>query len=123
MPSNETLAERPLPQRVVLLGLAHFDRTDADPAHTGEIVRACAGPLEAADGRIVGRLGEAEVSRALNSLEAGGLVEMENTREASPVGKGRPAYRLALSPETVAAAAREDDEVAPLFERFAAEWD
>jgi predicted ArsR family transcriptional regulator len=123
MSSNEALAKRPISQRVVLLGLAHHARTDAEPAHTGEVVRACTGRIHGEEIDALGRVGEAEVSRALNRLEAEGLVEMEPSTEPSPVGKGRPAYSLAVDVEAVVAFASDDDAIAPLLERFAADWD
>lgn len=92
MATDVDVEDLPLAQRVVLLGLAELERGEETPAHSGQIVRTCTDYLERSDVDALGRLGEAEVSRALNRLEVDGLVDMERADDSSPVGKGRPSY-------------------------------
>jgi len=122
MSADSDPVDLPLAQRVTLLGLAHLSRTGGLPAHTGEVIRACSGRLEAVEDAALGRLGEAEVSRALNALEAAGYVEMAKTGETSPTGKGRPAYSLAVETDPVLEAFRDDDRMEALLEAFAQAW-
>jgi len=113
------IVSRPLSDRVVLLCLADLGLSGSTPAHTGEVVRATKDCLEAVEAETLGKLSEAEVNRALNRLEADGLVGMDDVGDRSPAGKGRPAYSLAVDPGTVADALAADDEVARLADRVA----
>lgn len=101
------LSDRPVAQRVALLTLAHLTRRDRVPAHAGDVVRTTRSRLDEANIDALGRVGEAGLSRALNRLEADGLVETTNG-EASPVGKGRPAYRLVVDVAAVEGLATDD---------------
>ncbi|WP_302082664.1 hypothetical protein [Salinibaculum rarum] len=105
--------------RVVLLTVTHLSQADETPAHTGQVIRANADHLDAVEADTLGKVSEAEVSRALNRLEDEGLVEMASQSERSPVGKGRPVYSLAVNTETVLEDLADDDDVAPLAERVA----
>jgi len=106
----ETLS---LSGQVVLLTVTHLSRHGETPAHTGEVIRTSGDLLEDVDIDALGTVSEAEVSKALNRLEAAGFVEMADHDDSSPVGKGRPAYRLAVETETVLETLNEDDAVAP----------
>lgn len=107
----------PLSNRVVLLTMTHLSLTGETPAHTGQVIRACTDHLEAVDAETLGKLAEAEVNRALNRLEAEEVVEMAPVDDTSPVGKGRPAYALAVDEADVFEELGDDDAVAPLVER------
>ena len=88
----DTLDDRSLPQRVVLLGLATLEQDDESPAQVNVITRRAQTKSESVDD--IGRLTEAEVDRALNVLEAQSIVTVPSIDDSSPVGKGRPAYEL-----------------------------
>lgn len=121
MTTDEALDDLPLPQRVVLLSLTHCVETDDGAVHTGEVIRTARDNLDLLGDHALGKLGEAEVSRALNLLEAEGLVSQES-RDRSPTGKGRPVYRPAVDRATVTAALESDDQVAAILETFREEW-
>ncbi len=106
-----------LSSRVVLLTITQLTQHDETPAHTGQVIRANADHLDAIEADTLGKVSEAEVSRALNRLEDKELVEMANQSEKSPVGKGRPAYTLAVDVETVLNELADDDAVGPLVEQ------
>lgn len=107
--------------RITLLGMAHLSKHDDTPAHTGEVIRTCTEYLETGEVETLGKLSEAEANRALNRLEDGGFVETADVGDASPVGKGRPSYTLALDTDRVLSTLGDDDEVAPLVEQVEAE--
>jgi len=102
-----------LTHRVVLLGVADLATDDGTPAHAGEVRRAAKESLDAVGGDVVGTLSEAEVARALNELEAEGLLSAERG-DTSVSGKGRPRYDLAVDHERLLGDLREDDRVEPL---------
>lgn len=111
------LDDRPLPERVALATLAHCVRRTEGRVHTGHVSRTCRTHRDALGVEALGRLGEAEVSRALNRLEAEGLVESER-QDTTPTGKGRPAYRPVPGVEDVLRASRADEQVRGLVEAF-----
>lgn len=110
------IASRPLSSRVVLLCLADLELEDSTPAHTGEIVRETKDRLGTVEADTMGKLSEAEANRALNRLEADGLVEMDERDRTSPTGKGRPAYSLGVGPDAVIGALSDDEDVGTLAE-------
>ncbi|MFB6087415.1 MAG: hypothetical protein ABEJ85_02745 [Haloarculaceae archaeon] len=114
----ETLdtADLTLTHRVVTLGLAELAADGAVPAHAGEVVSTCNGALDAVEGDVLGRLAEADVTRALKELEAEGVVTA--TREStSPTGKGRPRYELAVDADALLDRFADDERVAGLVDR------
>ncbi|MHB9288604.1 hypothetical protein ACKVMT_16355 [Halobacteriales archaeon Cl-PHB] len=121
MSSDEDLSDLPLPQRVALLTVAHCARTQGGPVHTGQVVQACGTRMDALGEEALGRIGEAEVSRALNRLEADGYVQME-VKDESATGKGRPVYSLTMDAETVVDAFRPDKQLNALIEAYADAW-
>lgn len=111
----------PLSGRVVLLSMTHLSLAGETPVHTGQVIRATSEHLESIEADTIGKLDEAEVNRALNNLEADDFVEMADVGDASPVGKGRPAYRLGTDVETILETFRDDDSVARLAEKIDSE--
>lgn len=105
--------------RVVLLTMADLSLSGDTPVHTGRVIRATTDHLDAVDADTIGTLDEAEVNRALNRLEEEGLVEMAQPDDTSPVGKGRPAYSLSVSTDTVVDALSDDKDVTGLATQVA----
>lgn len=105
-----------LTHRVVLIGVVERSERSDLPAHAGEIRVTCSDAIDRVEGAVVGTLTEAEVARALNELDAAGLVdgERENT---SATGKGRPAFRLSVDGVAVLDELERDDRVARLVSR------
>lgn len=114
---TEEIGSRPLSDRVVLLCLVDLELSGAAPTHTGQVVRATKEHIDSVDAETLGRLSEAEVSRALNRLDANGLIELVDSGDRSPSGKGRPEYALAVESETVLGALAGDAQVGGLAER------
>jgi predicted ArsR family transcriptional regulator len=115
---TDRLDSTTLSQRLTLLGVARLSADGDTPAHAGEIARICARQHEAIDGDVVGNVSEAEVTRALNELDADGIVETADAGERSPVGKGRPAYELRVDRTTLVEAFADDDRLDALLERL-----
>lgn len=114
---SDTITSLSLSGRVVLLTVTHLSQSEETPVHTGQVIRANADQLESVEVDTLGKISEAEVSRALNRLEDEALVEMADNDDTSPVGKGRPAYTLAVSVDEVLDALADDENVAPLVEQ------
>ena len=114
---SDTITSLSLSGRVVLLTVTHLSQREETPVHTGQVIRANADQLESVDADTLGKISEAEVSRALNRLESEELVAMTDQNDTSPVGKGRPAYTLSASVDDVLDALADDDDVAPLVEQ------
>lgn len=110
-----------LSSRVVLLSMTQLSLDGETPAHTGQVIRSCTEHIETVDADTIGKIAEAEVNRALNRLEDEGFVTMDNIDEASPIGKGRPAYALSISGGTVLDELEDDDEVGPLASQVASQ--
>ncbi|WP_290814414.1 hypothetical protein [Halovivax sp.] len=89
MDVHAAVAEATLLERVVLLGV--IDRADGS-VRPDEVRSTCNERFTVE----TGRLSEADVSRALNVLEANGVLECHREKNPSPVGKGRPSYELAV---------------------------
>lgn len=88
-------------EKVTLLAVTDLTMADETPSYPFEVrsaIEDCIGPL--ADS-IIGMPDEAAVSRALNALEADGFLELVETEDPSPVGKGRPCYTLQRDPDAV----------------------
>jgi tRNA G26 N,N-dimethylase Trm1 len=109
--------ETTLVQRLVLLGVVGLDAAGETPANTVDVIHACEDHIDAVDADVLGDPTEAEVSRALNSLEAGGLLAKTPLDDSSVVGKGRPAYRLAVDGESLLSTLADDDRVCPVVDR------
>jgi DNA-binding transcriptional ArsR family regulator len=103
-----------LAQRVVLLSVSHLDADGETPAHANEVTRIAAEYADALDQDTIGKVTEAEVDRALNALEAEGIVMVPELDDTSPIGKGRPAYELTDDDTAVLDALGEDDRLAAL---------
>ena len=101
------VGECTLVEQVVLLGVV----AGADEAlRPDQVRRSCNDRLADA----TGRLSEADVSRALNTLSAEGLLDEGASDDRSPVGKGRPAYTLAVDDSAALDALAGQESVAPL---------
>jgi DNA-binding transcriptional ArsR family regulator len=108
-----------LTHRIVLLGVVDLGDRGTTPAHAGEIRRACKDSLDAVESEVVGTLSGAEVSRALNELEAAGLLSAIRG-DRSATGKGRPRFELAVERDALLADLDEDERVGLLVGRVAA---
>lgn len=119
MSDTAGIEETSLTHRVVLLGVVDLADEGTTPAHAGEVRRACRDSLDAVATEVVGTPSEAEVSRALNELEAAGLLSAIRG-DTSATGKGRPRFELAVERDALLADLDGDERVAPLVDRIAA---
>lgn len=108
MTEHPPLTELPTDELYVLLGLVNLEFDGLTPAHSPAVEDACGG-IPVPDADVVGRLSEAEVSRALNTLEAKGVVETGDDTDRSPTGKGRPTYTLVAATDAVIQAGKQRD--------------
>ncbi|MCQ4332137.1 hypothetical protein KM295_01270 [Natronomonas sp. F2-12] len=102
-------------QRIVLccvIDLAEDDRTPVDSAAIRETARRL---LENTESAPIGSVSEADVTRALNGLVGAELLEEHRSDNRSPVGKGRPTYRLGVDPDDLREKLHEDEEMAALL--------
>jgi hypothetical protein len=103
----------PFQRYVVLAVFAHEEREET-PAQTFDVRDFCVEHRTSLEGNpFEGGVSRESIIRALSSLEEEGVLESEVV-DASPVGKGRPAYRLAVDTETVEESLLDDDLFAPL---------
>jgi predicted ArsR family transcriptional regulator len=115
MSDTAAIDETTLTHRVVLLGVADLAAADGTPAHAGEIRRVCREDLAAVEGDVLGTLTEAEIARALNELEAEGLVSAARG-DTSATGKGRPRFELAVDRDTLLADLHGDERISSLVD-------
>jgi DNA-binding transcriptional ArsR family regulator len=88
-------------QRYVLLAVLAHQRRGETPVQSYDVRDFCVDHLAELDGSpFEGGVSRESVIRALSVLEEEGVLESEVV-DASPVGKGRPAYRLATDEESV----------------------
>lgn len=111
----DILEDLSLPQRVVLVGLTALEGDGGTPAQVNVITRRARAEVDGIDD--IGKLTEAEVDRTMNVLEAAEVVTVPSTGDSSPVGKGRPAYELAVDVDTVAAELAEDDRLTSVVDK------
>jgi hypothetical protein len=106
-----------LTQRLALISVAKLSTAGDTPSHAGEVARTCSEYVGDVEGDVVGSVSEAAATRALNELEADGLVRMATDGSDSPVGKGRPEYEPAYDTETLTEAFDDDERLDQLLER------
>lgn len=111
----DTVDSLTLPQQVTLLATASLDRDDETPAKVNVITRSARQYTE--DLPEIGKLTEAEVDRALNTLEAEEFVSTPATEETSPVGKGRPAFEPVADADELLAELGDQPTVGSLLEQ------
>lgn len=116
MGGDADLSSTTLRERVTLLGIAHLSRRGLSPAHAGQVVETCTWRFEQVEGDVLGKLTEAEVTRALNRLQSDGVVRESDGGDISPVGKGRPRYDLAVDEAAVLETFAGDDRLRALVE-------
>lgn len=88
-------------ERLVLCGVLELHVDGETPVRLPEVRSHCRERLAATDEDVIGDLTGSEATRALNRLEAAGLVAESDVNSSTPVGKGRPAYEPAVEPERV----------------------
>lgn len=105
-----------LVQRIVLGCLVDLEAAGETPVNTAEIREVVADRLADGDVGAVGTLSESDVIRALNALADTLFVDEERPDDRSPVGKGRPVYRLAVDTADLRAELATDDRVRAVLE-------
>jgi Cdc6-like AAA superfamily ATPase len=103
-------------QRFVLLAIADLSARSDAPVHSYDVRRVCETRADSLDADLFGGVTRREVITALSALEDAGL--LEEATVTSPVGKGRPAYELAVDPVDVLDAVADDDRLGALVARI-----
>lgn len=107
-------------QRFVLLAVLELDHDGQTPVYSFDVRDRCAARLDDLAADRFGGVTREDVIKALSALEAEGVVSEADRDDESPVGKGRPAYALAVDAETALDALDDDDALAPVVERLRA---
>ncbi len=101
-------------QRFVLLAVVELDRAGETPVYSFDVRDRCAGRLDDLAGDRFGGVTREEVIKALSALAAADLLAEDRPDGESPVGKGRPAYSLAVDAAAALGTLAEDDALAPV---------
>ena len=109
MTGDSSLDSTSVTERLVLYELAELEADGRTPARATDVLRTCRGHLEGLDEVVGGRLTEGDLVRSCRTLEDRGLVSETKPDSTSPVGKGRPAYELAVEREAVREFVRDDE--------------
>lgn len=96
-------------EQFVLLSVVELSGAGETPAHSYDVTETAKGRIEDLDRAPFGGIKRQEVITALGSLEDAGLLGKAQTDDA--VGKGRPAYELAVPAEDVLDSLAGDDSV------------
>jgi tRNA G37 N-methylase TrmD len=101
-------------QRYVLLSVLAHQRRGETPVQSYDVRDFCVDHLDGLDGSpFEGGVSREAVIRALSVLEEEGVLGSEVV-DASPVGKGRPAYRLVGDEDEMGKLLEDDDLLGPL---------
>lgn len=104
-------------QRLVLLAVVGLDLEGMTPAYSFHVRERSVELLDELESDRFGGVTREEVIKALSVLEAADALVEADREDASPVGKGRPAYALGVAPDTVLDALERDDTVGVLVDQ------
>jgi predicted transcriptional regulator len=96
-------------EQFVLLSIVELSTAGETPAHSYEVTETAKARTEDIDRDPFGGIERQEVITALGSLADAGLLAKSETKDA--VGKGRPAYELAVGADEVLDPLSGDDNV------------
>jgi len=96
-------------EQFVLLSIVEQSAAGETPARSYEVTETTKARLNDADRDAFGGIKRQEVVNALGALADEGLLDKSETQDA--VGKGRPAYELAVDADDVVASLADDDAV------------
>ncbi|WP_324663895.1 hypothetical protein [Haloarcula sediminis] len=96
-------------EQFVLLSVAELSAAEETPAHSYDVTTTAKDRLGEGERDAFGGIERQEVISALGSLSEAGLLATAETEDA--VGKGRPAYELAVEADEVVTALTGDDAV------------
>lgn len=110
--THENLQRTEAFHRFVLLSIVELRSREETPVHSFDIAKVCDELLDDVDELqefVAGGITRQRVIAALKALEEFDVLETEKKR--SSVGKGRPAYSLAVEESTVLDLLRDDDQL------------
>ena len=96
-------------EQFVLLSVIELSVEGVTPAQSFDVTETAKARLDDVDRDRFGGIERQEVITALGSLAEAGLLEKTKTEDA--VGKGRPAYELAVEADAVLESLSSDDDV------------
>ena len=105
-------------EQFVLLSVAELSAADETPAHSYDVTKTAKGRIGDVERDAFGGIERQEVITALGSLAEAELLSKAETEDA--VGKGRPAYELAVEADEVVASLTGDDAVGSYAESLGA---
>ena len=115
---NEALGSVQSFEQFVLLSVVELSSDEATPAHSYDVTETAKARMDDLDRPPFGGIERQEVITALGNLAEAGLLAKAETEDA--VGKGRPAYELAVDADSVVDSLTEDDDVGPYARSLAA---
>jgi len=96
-------------EQFVLLSVVELSTEEATPAQSHEVTETAKARIDDIDRDPFGGIERQEVITALGSLAGAGLLAKAETEDA--VGKGRPAYELAVEADDVVDSLSGDDDI------------
>ena len=109
MSMNEPLGSVQSFEQFVLLSVVELSTDGVTPAHSYDVTERAKERIDDLDRPPFGGIERREVITALRNLAEAGLLAKTETEDA--VGKGRPAYELAVEADGVLDSLSEDDDV------------
>jgi len=108
---NEALGSVQSFEQFVLLSVVELSADGATPAHSYDVTETAKARMDDLDRPPFGGIERQEVITALGNLAEAELLAKAETEDA--VGKGRPAYELAVDADAVVASLVDDEDVGP----------
>ncbi|WP_276249969.1 hypothetical protein [Haloarcula rara] len=106
---NDALGSVQSFEQFVLLSVAELSEEGETPAHSYDVTETAKARMDELDRPPFGGIERREVISALGNLTEANLLAKAETEDA--VGKGRPAYELAVASDDVIALLSEDEDV------------
>jgi len=108
---NEALGSVQSFEQFVLLSVVELSAEGQTPAHSYDVTETAKARMDDLDRPPFGGIERQEVITALGNLSEAGLLEKAETEDA--VGKGRPAYELAVDADDAVDSLVDDEDVGP----------
>lgn len=108
---NQALGSVQSFEQFVLLSVIELSADGETPAHSYDVTETAKARMDELDRPPFGGIERQEVISALGNLAEAGLLAKAETEDA--VGKGRPAYELAVDADDVVESLADDEDVGP----------
>ena len=115
---NQALGSVQSFEQFVLLSVVELSADGETPARSYDVTETAKARMDELDRPPFGGIERQEVISALGNLAAAGLLTKTETED--PVGKGRPAYELAVEADDAVESLTDDEVVGPYAQSLAA---